>query len=141
MVAFVIFWSAFLAIIFFLLGSFFKILTSVFEGVLNAIKGAVGLIAFSGLVIAALYMVYGITEGIINDGIGSVIGMFFLFLIELGLVVALVGGLGSTLLEIVGALLDLAIELISIAFEAAASFCESKFYYFLQVIQKRLSKC
>lgn len=141
MVTFVIFWAALLAIIFFVLGIVFKGLASAFNALMSSVGAIIGFAALALLIGGALYSLYAIVDGIITKGLGEVIGMIFLFLFELGLVGALVGPLGSLLINAATVIVQLFLVATSFVLEGAAAICQKGYDKFLTVIFKRLDKC
>lgn len=141
MVAIAIFWAAVMAILFFLIGIVFKGLASVFNALLSSIGttvviGGCGLLAF-----LALYAIYGIVDGIITGGIWDTLGMIVLLVIEIGIVVALLGGLGSVIIGVIITVATFVLEIVSGILEGAAALSEKAYSHFLLVIVKRLEKC
>lgn len=141
MVAFVIFWSATFAIIFFVLGIFFKALASAFNALLTSIGGVLAIGGLAGLTGIALYLLYAIIDGIIKDGFWSVVGTIIMFLIVLGIFGAIIGGLGAALLELVVVVVTFVLEIISGILEWLAMTCEKGYAKFLTAIIKRLDRC
>ena len=62
MVAFVIFWSAAFAIIFFMLGIFFKGLASAFNALLSSLGSVLAIGGLAALAGIALFLLYGIID-------------------------------------------------------------------------------
>ncbi len=141
MVAFVIFWSAAFAIIFFILGIFFKALASAFNALMASIGGVLAIGGLAGLAGIALYLLYAIIDGIIKNGFWSVIGTIVMLVIVIGIVGAIVGGLGELILEIVVMVVGYALMIISAVLEWAADLCERSYAKFLKAIISRLDKC
>ena len=141
MVAFIIFWAALFCILFFLLGTVFKGLASLFDGLISSAIYVISTAIMVGLGEIALFAVYAIASGVRTSGIGAVLGMMAILFIELALTAALLGGLGSLLLGIILSVLEAVIDIISGALEGAASACEKAYAYFLFVIMQRLDKC
>ena len=141
MVAFVIFWSATFAIFFFVLGIIFKGLASAFNALLSSIGGVLAIGGLAALAGIALYLLYGIIDGIIKEGFWSVLGMIVLLVIEIGIIGAIVGGLGAMILEIVVSIAVFILSIISAVLEGAAGLCERSYAKFLTAIIKRLDKC
>lgn len=141
MVAFVIFWSAAFAIIFFILGIFFKALASAFNALMASIGGVLAIGGLAGLAGIALYLLYAIIDGIIKNGFWSVIGTIVMLVIVIGIVGAIVGGLGELILEIVVMVVGYALMIISAVLEWAADLCERLYAKFLKAIISRLDKC
>ena len=141
MVAFVIFWSAAFAIIFFILGIFFKALASAFNALMASIGGVLAIGGLAGLAGIALYLLYAIIDGIIKNRFWSVIGTIVMLVIVIGIVGAIVGGLGELILEIVVMVVGYALMIISAVLEWAADLCERLYAKFLKAIISRLDKC
>lgn len=141
MVAFVIFWSAAFAIIFFILGIFFKALASAFNALMASLGGILAIGGLAGLAGIALYLLYAIIDGIIKEGFWSVIGTIVMFVILIGIVVAIIGELGALILEIVVMVVGYALVIISAVLEWAADLCEKSYAKFLKAIISRLDKC
>ncbi len=141
MVAFIVFWCALFCVIFFLLGTVFKGLSSLFTGAITSSVSVIAIAVLTALGVIALYAIYGIASGIRISGFGHVLGMLVMLVIEIGIIVALVGGVGAWVFEIVVAVLEFVIDLISTVLEAAAAFCEKAYVHFLMAIIKRLDKC
>lgn len=141
MVAFVIFWSATFAIIFFILGIIFKALASAFNALLASIGGVLAIGGLAGLAGIALYLLYAIIDGIIKEGFWSVVGTIVMFFIVLGIFGAIIGGLGAVLLEIIVSVAVFVLEIISGILEWLAMTCEKGYAKFLTAIIKRLDKC
>lgn len=141
MATLVIFWSATFAIIFFILGIFFKGLASAFNALMTSIGGVLAVGGLAGLAGIALYLLYAIIDGIIKDGFWSVVGTIFLLFILIGLVGALIGGLGAAILEIAVTIAIYALTILSAFLEWAANLCERSYAKFLKAIISRLDKC
>jgi len=141
LVAFVIFWSAAFAIIFFVLGIFFKALASAFNALMASLGGILAIGGLAGLAGIALYLLYAIIDGIIKEGFWSVIGTIVMFFILIGIVGAIVGGLGAMILEIVVMVVGYALVIVSAVLEWAADLCERSYAKFLKAIISRLDKC
>lgn len=141
MVAFVIFWSATFAIIFFVLGIFFKALASAFNALLTSLGGVLAIGGLAGGAGVVLYLLYAIIDGIIKEGFWSVVGEIVLIFIVIGIIGALIGGLGAIILEIVVVVVGYALTIVSAILEWAADLCERKYAKFLKAIISRLDKC
>lgn len=147
MVAFVIFWAAVFALIFFLLGVIFKALASVFNYALQASVASmipiIGMFCVPILLAIAIGILCVIVVGIITDGFWSVIGYFVLLSIIIGIVVALFGWLGTLLwafLELIAVCVLYIIGFVSSGLEWLADGCESGYVKFLNVIIKRIDQ-
>ena len=141
MVAIVIFWAAVLAIVFFLLGTFFKALVAVFNGLLVFIGRILLIGGLTLLVGVGLYLIYAITDGIINKGVGEVIGSIVLFLVVLGIIGAIFSELGEIILEVVLEVVPPVLAAISDMLNWLVDKCERGYIKFLKVIVNRLDRC
>ena len=141
MVAFVIFWSAVFAVIFFILGIIFKGLASAFNALLTSIGSILAVGFLTGFALVALYLLYIITDGIITKGFSAVLGWIVLFIIDVAIVGALVGGLGALLLNIVVVIAEYILLAVSCVLEKAAAICETMYAKSLSAIFNRLDKC
>lgn len=141
MAAFVIFWSAMFAVLFFVLGIIFKGLASAFNALLSSCGGIIAMGGLAALVAIALSLLYAIVDGIVTRGVGEVIGMIVLLMIEIGIFGALVGGLGSLLLSIVTIVAEYLLHATSYVLEGAAAICEKGYAKSLLAIMKRIDKC
>ena len=137
MVTLVIFWAALFCVIFFLLGTLFKGLASLFTGFIYSVMDIISIAILAGLGIVVLFNLYAIAQGIRTSGLGKVIVYIVILVIELGIIGGLLGRLGAILLE----LAEFIITIVSAVFEGAAAFCEKAYAHFLLVIIKRVDKC
>ena len=136
---FVIFWSAIFAIFFFVLGIFFKALAATLAALDSTLKDLLpitGIAVFSGI---GLYLLYAIVDGIITEGIVSVLGMIASLAIVLLIVFAIFGGLATGLTELIIYLILLAIDTVEMCLETMAFLCESGYAKFVMIMIKRLA--
>lgn len=140
MVAFVIFWASFFALVFFVLGVIFKALASAFNALLSSIK-VLSLGALAAIIVIALFLLYVIVEGIVRGALLSVIGTIVMFLVVLGVLGAILGGLGAALLEFIVTVSLLILDIVSGVLEWLAEVCENEYIKFLRIIINRLDKC
>ncbi|MDE6747959.1 MAG: hypothetical protein K2K21_02680 [Lachnospiraceae bacterium] len=140
MVAFVIFWSSFFALVFFVLGVIFKALASALNALLSSIK-VLSLAALAAMIVIALFLLYAIVEGIVQGALLSVIGTIVMFVVVLGIFGAILGGLGAALLEFIVTVSLLILDIVSGVLEWLANGCESGYIKFLRIIINRLNKC
>lgn len=148
MVAFVIFWAAVFALLFFLLGVIFKALASVFNYAIQAsfayMLSAIGIFSIPILLVIALGILYAIVVGVMSQGFWSIIGILILLSIIIGIAVGLLGVIGSLLsvwLELILSAALFVIGLVSIGLEWLADICESGYVKFLNVIIRRIDRC
>ncbi len=140
MVALVIFWAAVFAVLFFVLGVVFKALASVFNA-LMASTGVFAIGALAAMAVIALYLLYAIADGIIREGFWAVFGWVLMFLVIIGIVGAIFGGLGAVLLELIIVVAEAVLLVVSGALEWLADKCERGYIKFLKVIINRLDRC
>lgn len=140
MVAFVVFWSATFAIIFFALGIIFKALASAFNALLTSIGGLIAIGGLTGLATLVLYLLYAIIDGIIKEGFWSVVGNVIFIVIVFGIIIGIIGGLGTVILEIAAAIASFLLTVVSVVLEWAADLCERAYAKFLKAIIGRLDK-
>lgn len=97
----IIFWACVMAIIFFVVGTFFKALASCLEGAITAIEQiiVVGLIMVVGMV--GLYLLYAIIHGILNGGLMDVIAYVIELIITICIIFALFGMIGEIIIGII----------------------------------------
>lgn len=97
----IIFWACVMAIIFFVVGTFFKALVSCLEGAITAIEQiiVVGLIMVVGMV--GLYLLYAIIHGILNGGLMDVIAYVIELIITICIIFALFGMIGEIIIGII----------------------------------------
>lgn len=141
MIAFIIFWSAEFAIIFFCLGILCKALASAFKALVTSIYTGFVVGGTAGLVGIALYTVYDIIDGIIREGFLSVLKTIVLLLVELAILGAIFGNLGAILLEMVVNIIAFVLDTISNVLEWAADLCERAYIKSLTAIISRVDKC
>lgn len=141
MVAFIIFWAAVFAVFFFVAGSLFKALASGFSALISSLAVILSVVFLTIVAIVILYLLYSITDGIINNGIGEVIGSIFMTIVVIGLLVACFGGLGATLLELVLVVVFAVLSLIDAILNWAADLFERGYIKSLKIILNQLEKC
>lgn len=141
MVTFVIFGAAALAILFFFLEVFFKVLSSAF----NALLSSGGLVLKIGIIASmtaiALYLLYSAVDGIINNGFWSTLGNIIICAIFIVVAVSLIGGFGSLIISFVVVAVDFILELLDFILEYASYIFEKFYTKFMTIIINRLDKC
>lgn len=141
MVTIVVFWAAVMCVLFFLLGTIFKGISSAFTGFMES-GGFILAIGFlGGLAALVLYLIYAIVHGIITEGLGSVFGTIIIALIVFGLIGGIIGGLGSIVLSIALTVAEYILIAMAFMLDGATSICEKAYNHFLLVIYKRLDRC
>ncbi|MCM1186514.1 MAG: hypothetical protein NC251_10315 [Lachnoclostridium sp.] len=141
MVTFIIFWAAVFALLFFVLAVIFKILASALEALLSAGGQTLAIGGLAIMIVIALSLFYAIVDGIIKEGLLSVLGTIVLFVIVLGIFGAIFGGLGAALIELVVAVALFVLEIVSGVLEWLADKCEEGYIKFLRIIVNRIDNC
>ncbi len=139
--AFVIFWAAVLAIICFLLGNIFKALASGFSALLSSLVLYLSIGFLTVASIAILSLIYGITDGIITGGLGNAIGSIVFFIVVIGFLFAIFGGLGLILLELIMFVVNTLLTFIDMVLTWAADLFERGYKKSLRSIKNQLEKC
>ena len=148
MVTFAIFWSALFAIIFFALGTVFKVLAAAFSALLAALEKGLYVVGIPALVIVGLILVYmgggDYIKGVFWDNFWVVIGVIIVMVL---LNLFLTGFIGESLLVFLGIFyiagvgIAFLLEHISMAFEGLSHLCEKAYGHFLKAITSRLDRC
>ena len=136
---FVIFWSAIFAIFFFVLGIFFKALAATLAALNSTLEDLLpitGIAVFSGI---GLYLLYAIVDGIITEGLVSVLGMIASLAIVLLIAFAIFGGLATELIGLIIGFLLLVIDIVEDFLEMMALLCEGGYAKFVMIMIKRLA--
>ncbi len=141
MVTIVIFLAVALAMLFFLLGITFRGLASAVNALLTSSAIILGLGGLAVLMIIALYLLYMIAHGIATHGIVDVILTIILLFILVGGVVAIVCGIGSSILMIILNVTIVVLSVIVVVFEGAAILCERGYVKSLGITVKYTNKC
>ncbi len=141
MVAFVIFWSAILAAVCFLIGTLCNLLSSVIEGGIVTAARTAAVAFLGGLAAFALYLIYSVVASIIA-------GTFWDTLLHMGLIVIailFVGGIilrfGALIFEIIVLVVTAVINAVNGVLEKVSEWCEMAYLHFLNVIIARLDQC
>ena len=137
---FIIFIAAVFTVLFFVLGVIFKGLASMFNGVVNSVSFIAAIGFLGGLTAGGLYLVYTIVNGIMTDGIMSVIGNILMFFLYVVIIFMFVGWLGQIALMVIAAVISVAMGLVSDILDFAAMACECAYAYFLKAIVNQLEK-
>lgn len=139
--AFILFGAALLCLIFFLLGTACKLLSSWLYGLLVSGAGAIGITILIVLGEIFLVTVYSIASGIRTSTLGETLGRIALFVFIFGIFAGLFGGLGAILLEVALVVGEAVVNVLTIILETATELFEKAYAYFLSVIMKCLDRC
>lgn len=110
-----------------------------FNGAMDTLTFVLSVAFLSIVAIIVLFMVYAIAHGDLN--IGELIGMIISLMIMLGIVGAILGGLGELILAVVFFIAQMILLITSFVLESAAGICESAYVFFLNIIVNRFEKC
>lgn len=137
----IIFWACVMAIIFFVVGTFFKALASCLEGAITAIEQiiVVGLIMVVGMV--GLYLLYAIIHGILNGGLMDVIAYVIELIITICIIFALFGMIGEIIIGIIMVCVQCLISVTAIILEKMAWIFEKGYVSSINLIFKYVEKC
>ena len=138
---FIIFWASVFCLLFFILRIIFSSIASAF----NALILSLARIVINGgaalLSVILLLSLYGIVDSIMGKGLGETIAMVLLFIGELVLCFAIVGGLGALIVGAIVTVFEIILNFISVILEWMADICEKGFDKSLSAIRKYISKC
>ena len=141
MTAFVLFWSALFCAIFFILGTVFRGVASLFTGLLTSVaKIRIALVVIVGLVV--LDFIYLFVHDIIYYS--SDIWEIIFAVVVIGVLAFFVGPWLPIVGEIIAGIAGVVGFIISgvyIVFKKTADICDKAFAHFLMTIVKRLDKC
>lgn len=135
----IIFWAALFAILFFLLGAACKTLASMFNGAIEALAFVLSVIFLAIMAIIVLSMVYAIAHGDLS--LSELVGMILSLIIMIGMLCAILGGLGELIVAVIFFIAQMILVVISFILENSAAICESAYVFFLNIIVNRFEKC
>lgn len=138
---FVIFWLAVFAIFFFVLEIFFKVIIVFLNSLLKSLGKVIAIVGISFLVTILLYLIYAIIHGITENGFASVFGETILAIILSGLLFAIIGGLGTALVELVILVVGYVLNIITFVLRWFAELFEQTYSRCLNSIITKLDKC
>ncbi len=135
--AFIFFGAALSALIFYVLGIFFKALASAFYTLETS--GSL-LLAIAGLVLF-LDVVLALISDVAIDGVLGVLSLIGGVLLVLAIIGALLGWLGEIIVTVAAAVVGVVFNIISTVLELIAGLCEHGYIKSLSAITRRLEKC
>lgn len=141
MVTFVIFFTALLAILFFLISTVLKLILSIFEGGLETllIGGAIAIAASA--VAYGLMGICALIELIRTGSLGSAIFMILIIVFVIGVAVAIFGSIGVAGAGVLLAVLSGVVGVLLVIFEAGYNYSEKAYLYFLNKLAIQIKKC
>lgn len=145
--AFIIFWAATFAILFFIIGIFFKILASAFYAILNSIVSILKISGFILLAIVTLFLLYGIVEETVNSSLGRALALFGILVIEVVVGTVFILRISSFVLTFILMFLECIVGIIIFILKSISQIldwisdaCEKIYKKLLMVIVSRLDK-
>lgn len=145
--AFIIFWAATFAILFFIIGIFFKILASAFYAILNSIVSILKISGVALLSIVTLFLLYGIVEETVNSSFGRALALFGILVIEVVVGTVFILGISSFVLTFILMFLECIVGIIIFILKSISQIldwisdaCEKIYKKLLMVIVSRLDK-
>lgn len=145
--AFIIFWAATFAILFFIIGIFFKILASAFYAILNSIVSILKISGVTLLSIVTLFLLYGIVEETVNSSFGRALALFGILVIEVVVGTVFILGISSFVLTFILMFLECIVGIIIFILKSISQIldwisdaCEKIYKKLLMVIVSRLDK-
>lgn len=145
--AFIIFWAATFAILFFIIGIFFKILASAFYAILNSIVSILKISGVTLLSIVTLFLLYGIVEETVNSSLGRALALFGILVIEVVVGTVFILGISSFVLTFILMFLECIVGIIIFILKSISQIldwisdaCEKIYKKLLMVIVSRLDK-
>ena len=145
--AFIIFWAATFAILFFIIGIFFKILASAFYAILNSIVSILKISGFILLAIVTLFLLYGIVEETVNSSFGRALALFGILVIEVVVGTVFILRISSFVLTFILMFLECIVGIIIFILKSISQIldwisdaCEKIYKKLLMVIVSRLDK-
>lgn len=145
--AFIIFWAATFAILFFIIGIFFKILASAFYAILNSIVSILKISGVALLSIVTLFLLYGIVEETVNSSLGRALALFGILVIEVVVGTVFILGISSFVLTFILMFLECIVGIIIFILKSISQIldwisdaCEKIYKKLLTIIVSRLDK-
>lgn len=145
--AFIIFWAATFAILFFIIGIFFKILASAFYAILNSIVSILKISGVTLLSIVTLFLLYGIVEETVNSSLGRALALFGILVIEVVVGTVFILRISSFVLTFILMFLECIVGIIIFILKSISQIldwisdaCEKIYKKLLMVIVSRLDK-
>jgi hypothetical protein len=133
----IVFWASVFAILCFAMGTFFKVLTSAVEALLSSLGLIILVLIGYGVVNLIIGSVY---ETVSEGSWGKLVLNCFLFFVVIGVVGALLGGIGSVLVELVAIFVGFVVEILSTLLDWIADLFEKGYTKSLSVIIDRTNK-
>lgn len=140
MTTIIIFWSALMALTFFILQAGFNMLAALTDALYSSLIRIVSIILLFIIGFLIIGTIGGIIDQIIRNGLFSALSMMFVLAVEIGILWFLVGWLWQIVQSLLEKLIDFVFTFLTVLMTALAAGCESKYNYFLKKIMMQTEK-
>lgn len=140
MTTIIIFWSALMALTFFILQAGFNMLAALTDALYSSLIRIVSIILLFIIGFLIIGTISGIIDQIIRNGLFSALSMIFVLAVEIGILWFLVGWLWQIVQSLLEKLIDFVFTFLTVLMTALAAGCESKYNYFLKKIMMQTEK-
>ena len=140
MTTIIIFWSALMALTFFILQAGFNMLAALTDALYSSLIRIVSIILLFIIGFLIIGTISSIIDQIIRNGIFSALSMMFVLAVEIGILWFLVGWLWQIVQSLLEKLIDFVFTFLTVLMTALAAGCESKYNYFLKKIMMQTEK-
>lgn len=140
MTTIIIFWSALMALTFFILQAGFNMLAALTDALYSSLIRIVSIILLFIIGFLIIGTISGIIDQIIRNGLFSALSMIFVLAVEIGMLWFLVGWLWQIVQSLLEKLIDFVFTFLTVLMTTLATGCESKYNYFLKKIMMQTEK-
>ena len=140
MTTIIIFWSALMALTFFILQAGFNMLAALTDALYSSLIRIVSIILLFIIGFLIIGTISGIIDQIIRNGLFSALSMIFVLAVEIGIIWFLVGWLWQIVQSLLEKLIDFVFTFLTVLMTTLAAGCESKYNYFLKKIMMQTEK-
>lgn len=140
MTTIIIFWSALMALTFFILQAGFNMLAALTDALYSSLIRIVSIILLFIIGFLIIGTISSIIDQIIRNGLFSALSMMFVLAVEIGILWFLVGWLWQIVQSLLEKLIDFVFTFLTVLMTALAAGCESKYNYFLKKIMMQTEK-
>jgi hypothetical protein len=140
MTTIIIFWSALMALTFFILQAGFNMLAALTDALYSSLIRIVSIILLFIIGFLIIGTISSIIDQIIRNGLFSALSMMFVLAVEIGILWFLVGWLWQIVQSLLEKLIDFVFTFLTALMTALAAGCESKYNYFLKKIMMQTEK-
>lgn len=140
MTTIIIFWSALMALTFFILQAGFNMLAALTDALYSSLIRIVSIILLFIIGFLIIGTISGIIDQIIRNGLFSALSMIFVLAVEIGILWFLAGWLWQIVQSLLEKLIDFVFTFLTVLMTTLAAGCESKYNYFLKKIMMQTEK-